>query len=293
MTETALTTTKFAREVGWDRDQVDLIKRTVAQGASDDELRMFLYQAQRTGLDPLSRQIYCIMRYADGKPRATIQTGIDGYRLAADRTGLYAGNDDYRFNDGQTEYEVLRGGNERPATATATVWKIVQGQRVAFSATTRWEEYYPGDKGGAMWRKMPFLLLGKCAEALALRKAFPAELSGLYTDDEMAQAGPVVEAEYREVEAPPAPPAPKPAPRPTEARAQHTREEYATAYGKRVKEAMALNEELRVRGLKEIDLAAYDLPGSASIEDILAIGTRLREAIEASAPLIDQQPALV
>jgi phage recombination protein Bet len=221
MTESkALTTTEAAPPQGYSRDQIDLIKRTVAAGASDDELRLFLYQAQRTGLDPLSRQIYCIMRYADGKPRATIQTGIDGYRLAADRTGLYAGNDDYVFDEGTTEYGCVQDGRKQPVTATACVWKIVQGQRVSFRATARWDEYYPGDKGGTMWRKMPFLMLGKCAEALALRKAFPAELSGLYTDDEMAQAGPTVEAEYREV-APPAPP--KPAPKPTEARAQHTR----------------------------------------------------------------------
>jgi phage recombination protein Bet len=292
MTESkALTLAEAAPPQGYSRDQIDLIKRTVAAGASDDELRLFLYQAQRTGLDPLSRQIYCIMRYSNGKPKATIQTGIDGYRLAADRTGLYAGNEDYLFDEGLSEYGCVSDGRKQPTTATAVVWKIVQGLRVSFAATARWDEYCPGEKQDAMWRKMPFLMLGKCAESLALRKAFPAELSGLYTDDEMAQAGPVVEAEYREVESPPAPP--KPAPKPTEARAQHTREEYATAYGKRVKEAMALNEELRVRGLKEIDLAAYDLPGNASIEDILAIGTKLREAIEASAPLIDQQPALV
>ena len=69
-----------------------------------------------------------------------------------------------------------------------TVYKIVGGQRCGFTATARWDQYFPGEKQGFMWKKMPHLMLGKCAEALAIRKAFPAELSGLYTQEEMQQA---------------------------------------------------------------------------------------------------------
>jgi hypothetical protein len=108
----------------------------------------------------------------------TVQVGIDGFRLVADRTGAYAGNDDPVYDD-----------ESKPQKATVAVYKIVGGMRCPFTATARWSQYYPGDKQGFMWNKMPHLMLGKCAEALALRKAFPAELSGLYTDDEMAQAG--------------------------------------------------------------------------------------------------------
>lgn len=167
------------------RDQIELAKRTVAVGATDDEFAMFLYQAKRTGLDPLSRQIHFVKRQGKG----TIQTGIDGYRLIADRTGLYAGSDDYRFDEGLSSYEHGESDRGFPKTATVTVYKIVGGQRAPFVATARWDEYYPGDKQGFMWRKMPYLMLGKCAEALALRKAFPAELSGVYTNEEMEQAG--------------------------------------------------------------------------------------------------------
>src|SRR5579864_1950617 len=164
------------REVeGFTREQIELIKRTVCEGASDLELQLFLYQCNKSGLDPLAKQIYFVKR----KGRGTIQTGIDGYRAIADATGQYAGNDDYEY--GYTP-------DERVVSATATVYKIVSGQRCAFTATARWDEYYPGKEQGWAWDKMPHVMLGKCAESLALRKAFPKQLSGMYTTEEMAQA---------------------------------------------------------------------------------------------------------
>lgn len=165
-------------------EKVDLIKRTVAQGATDDELELFLYQSQRTGLDPLARQIVFSKFNTKNGPRVSIITSIDGYRLLADRTGKYAGNDDPIFE-----------GEPNPIKASVTVYKLVSGVRCPFTAAARWSEYCPSDGKDFMWRKMPHLMLGKCAEALALRKAFPAELSGLYTDTEMEQAG-YVEASY-------------------------------------------------------------------------------------------------
>lgn len=160
-------------------EQVDLIKQRVAQDATDDELALFLYQASRTGLDPLAKQIYFQKRInrKTNRSEITIITGIDGYRLIADRTGKYAGNDDPVFD-----------AESSPAKATVTVYKIVGGIVCAFTASARWDQYYPGDAQGFMWRKMPHLMLGKCAEALALRKAFPAELSGIYIREEMEQA---------------------------------------------------------------------------------------------------------
>lgn len=176
--------------ITFDPPKVALIKRMVAKDATDDELELFLHQCRRTGLDPMSKQIYFQKRA--GKP--VIITGVDGYRLVADRTGKYAGNDDPIFDD---EQNVGR--------ATVTVYKMVGGTRCPFTATARWDQYYPGDGAvGTMWRKMPHLMLGKCAETLALRKAFPAELSGVYTHEEMEQAGPADE---------PVDVTPKPAPR--------------------------------------------------------------------------------
>lgn len=167
------------------QEQIDLIRQTVAKGATDLELKLFLYQCQRTGLDPLSKQIHFIKRWNEklNREEGTIQTGIDGYRSIADRTGQYAGSDD----------AVFRGPEDEPVAATVTVWRIVQGQRVSFTATAWWKEYFPTkEKQQFFWKKMPHGQLAKCAEALALRKAFPQQLSGVYTHEEMQQAGPEV-----------------------------------------------------------------------------------------------------
>src|SRR4051812_44493119 len=94
----ALVVTEEARALSLTSAKLDLITRTVAKGAAPDELALFLYQARRTGLDPLSKQIYCIVRQTRDGPRAAIQTGIDGYRLVAQRTGVYAGSDDALYD---------------------------------------------------------------------------------------------------------------------------------------------------------------------------------------------------
>lgn len=166
------------------REQIDLIKQTVAKGATDLELDLFLHACKRTGLDPLMKQIYAIKRWssADKKEVLSFQTGIDGYRLIADRTGRYVGSDESNYQLGPEGF---------PETASVTVYKMVDGQRCGFSASARWTEYVQTTREGqptTMWKKMPFLMLGKCAEALALRKAFPAELSGVYTHEERMQA---------------------------------------------------------------------------------------------------------
>lgn len=159
-------------------NELKLLREKYAK-LTDLEFDAFISAAKRYRLNPLANQIYARLQpQTDRNPRAvTYMTQIDGYRLIADRTGAYAGNDDPRYD------------NEKdPKRATVTVHKIVAGQRCAFEASARWDQYFPGDRQGFMWRKMPHLMLGKCAESLALRKAFPAELSGLYTVEEMEQA---------------------------------------------------------------------------------------------------------
>lgn len=187
MTTALQTTTEFSK------DQIDLIKRTIAVGATDDELHLFLMQSKRMGLDPFSRQIHAVKRKAwDSDTRETrdvmsIQVGIDGYRLVADRTGRYAPGR-------ATTYEYDDDGNLR--SATAYVQKCVSDHWMECSATAHLKEYQQTKKDGnptQMWANKPHIMLGKCAEALALRRAFPAELSGVYTDDEMPDQHDVIE----------------------------------------------------------------------------------------------------
>lgn len=173
------------------RPQIELIKRTIARGASDDELKLFITICHGLQLSPFSKQVHLVPRW-DSKVSAEVrqvQVGIDGFRAVAEKTGKYAGNDDPVF---EGEKEVEFGGEKKqkvmvPEKATVTVWKILEGQRYGFTATARWSEYYPGPKMGFQWHQKPYLMLGKCAEALALRKGFPSLLSGIYTPEEMDQ----------------------------------------------------------------------------------------------------------
>lgn len=182
-------------------EQVDLIKRTIAKGASNDELSLFIGQCNRTQLDPFSRQIYCVARY-DSKARKDVmqtQVSIDGLRLVAQRSSEYAGQVGPFWCGDDGEWLVTKEGKPKPwlsATppAAAMVGVFRRGFVQELVAIATWEQYvqtYKKDgktETGPMWKKMGPLMLGKCAEALALRKAFPMELSGLYTAEEMAQA---------------------------------------------------------------------------------------------------------
>jgi len=181
------------------RKQIEVIKEQFAKGASDTELQLFLYVCQRTGLDPFSRQIHLMPRWNSkiGKDIMMVVIGIDGLRSTAERTGAYAGNTDPVFGEDMEISVTKKGYNGSkdtvtkytvPSRATVTVKKVVHGLVCDFPATAKWTEYYPGDKGGMMWIKMPENMLGKCAEAKALRKAFPSVMSGLYVPEEMQQA---------------------------------------------------------------------------------------------------------
>jgi phage recombination protein Bet len=153
-------------------EQIELIKRQIAPGANDNELKLFLYQAQRTGLDPLTRQIYCIHR--GGK--MTIQTSIDGFRVIAERSGEYAGQDEPIYTE----------ENGKLISCKITVYKFRGDVRYPASVGVAYLSEYA--QTTPIWNKMPRVMLAKVAEALALRKAFPQDLSGLYTSDEIADA---------------------------------------------------------------------------------------------------------
>lgn len=175
-------------------DRLEPLKNALGiQDLNVGELQLFAMVAHRTGLDPFTKQIYAIKR--SGK--VMHQTGIDGYRSVAERTREYAGSDEPTYEEPCPCGTKPTG---HPAVARVTVHRILpNGHVVDQVGVARWHELVPAagqsGQGDAMWQKMPFNQLAKCAEANALRKAFPRVLEGVYVTEEMEQAGPAQNGE--------------------------------------------------------------------------------------------------
>jgi len=178
----------------WDDKQIAVLQAGgIDQDVTEPELMAFLHECQRRKLDPFSRQIYLIGRYDRRKKRKVYrsQTSIDGFRLiarrAADRAGIdYSYEDTIWFDDQGERHEVWL---QPKSPAAAKVVVVRNGSR--FDAVARYGAYVQTDQDGnvqGLWRSMSDVLIAKCAEALALRKAFPEDLGGIYTEEEMGQA---------------------------------------------------------------------------------------------------------
>ncbi len=208
MSVVALQTPSPLRPRDYDPAQLALIRRTVAADTTPDEFNMFIEIAKRAGLDPFRRQLYCIVYNKDkpDKRKVTFITGIDGFRAVAAR------NKDYRPDD-EEALIVYDDEAKNPETnplgivkATVKAHKMApSGEWFPVSGTAYWSEFAPlkdewawnDEKGKRLptgritldpssnWYKMGRVMICKCAEAQALRKGWPEDLSGIYSPEEM------------------------------------------------------------------------------------------------------------
>lgn len=173
----------------WNSNQLAALRQLGVEGASGADLGIFFNFAKRTGLDPFARQIYMIGRNSRDGKKWTIQASIDGLRIVAERSGDYAGQTPVEFCGADGLWRDVWASNTPPVAARVGVLR--HGFNAPLYAVAYWDEYVQTDRDGrptSMWSSKPKLMLAKCAEALALRKAFPNDLAGLYTADEMGNA---------------------------------------------------------------------------------------------------------
>lgn len=173
--------------------QVEILKNSICRGVSDDEFEVFLMACVKTQLDPFMKQIYAVkrkMKKSDGSwgETMTIQTGIDGYRLIAERTERYAPGPEPTYVCDDNGNVVCATAYIKKQTKDGT-WHSVSSSAYIDEYCQTFVDRASGEKKPTgLWATMPKTMLAKCAEAQALRKAFPAEMSGLYTKEEMMQA---------------------------------------------------------------------------------------------------------
>ncbi len=160
-------------------EQESLLRDMYGNGASDTEFQVFLEVCRARRLNPLTRQIYFVQRWDSEKQRNvwSAQVSIDGFRAIAERTGKYDGQDEPEF-----EYDDKR----KLVLARVKVYR--KDWTRAAVGVARFDEYSAKKRDGTlthMWATKGHVMISKCAEALALRKAFPEELSGVYAPEEM------------------------------------------------------------------------------------------------------------
>lgn len=177
-------------QAGWTETQKAALAQIGLDKAPDADLSVFLHYCQRTGMDPFTKQIYMIGRW-DGKEQRTkytIQMAIDGFRIIAERSRQYVGQTEPLWCGPDGVWRDVWTFAEPPVAAKIGVLR--QGWPAPTYAVAHFKEFAAkyGNSLTAMWQQMPANQIAKCAEAAALRKAFPHDLSGIYIPEEMEQA---------------------------------------------------------------------------------------------------------
>ena len=182
------------REFGYDEHAWKALVEVIYPGAQTPEtVRLALSYCKARRLDPFKRCIHIVPIW-DSKKKCLVDTiwpGIGELRTTAHRTGVYAGRDKTEF--GPMVEDHWGAGGEKvsvnfPEWAQVTVYRMVKKMRVAYAGPqVYWIETFASVKSGApnsMWRTRPRGQLDKCAEAAALRAAFPEEVGNEYIDAE-------------------------------------------------------------------------------------------------------------
>jgi phage recombination protein Bet len=167
------------------------LKNSIYSGAKDESIMMVLDYCKAAELDPMQKPVHIVPMWDKNLKcmKDTIMAGIGLYRIQAARSNQYAGVSEPEY--GKTINSKLDGiAISHPEWCKVTVKKIVQGVLVEFAAKEYWVENYATAKKdttapNTMWKKRPFAQLAKCAEAQALRKAFPELVSHHPTAEEM------------------------------------------------------------------------------------------------------------
>lgn len=180
----------------WTEDQYAALMQLGLENAGPANLKVLMHVAQRTGLDPFSRQIYLIGRQVWDPMlqrkvmRWTIQTGIDGFRIIADRRPEYKGQTEPQWCGDDGVWVDVWLSSKPPAAARVGVYRSdFQAPVYAVTLFREFAQYKASGDLTSMWATKSAHMIAKCAEAGGLRKAFPNDLGGMYTDDEMPAEG--------------------------------------------------------------------------------------------------------
>lgn len=198
---TNLVTTEAPRSLALADDElIPVLRSSLYPGAKDESIKLVVSYCRAANLDPLQKPVHIVpMSVKNPGPgndyewRDVVMPGIGLYRVQAARTGELAGIDEPEFGD-----TIKVGGIDVPEWCRVTVYRMIGGQRVAFTAREYWIENYAtagrnSSSPNAMWTKRPRGQLAKCAEAQALRKAFPELGSQPTADETIIDAGEVID----------------------------------------------------------------------------------------------------
>jgi phage recombination protein Bet len=189
-----------------DDELIPVLRSSLYPGAKDESIKLVIGYCRAAGLDPMQKPVHLVpmnvKKVGGGRDdyewRDVVMPGIGLYRVQASRTGELAGIDEPEFG---TMVKTKLGGVEieYPDSCKVTVYRMIGGQRVPFTACEFWVENYAtakrdSDAPNSMWRKRPRGQLAKCAEAQALRKAFPELGSQPTADETIVETGEVIDA---------------------------------------------------------------------------------------------------